>query len=110
MQKLHLKALGTNKVESIVESLARDTDKTEKGKDAKKRNFLKNIMTLKVKDAEEDVKENEYKYHKCKKNLGKDINEEVLPRFHQFYLTVAEKEWGDEKKKLEARIKHLERK
>ena len=55
-------------------------------------------MTLKGKDAEEDAKENEYKYHKCKKDLGKDINEEVLPRFRQFYLTVAEKEWGDEKR------------
>ena len=98
LQKMILKGLGTNKVESIAESLARDTNKTGKAKEAMKRNFLTNIMTLKAKDAEEDVKENEYKYHRSKRDLGKDINEEVLPRFRQFYLSVAEKEWEDEKK------------
>ena len=101
LQKIFLKGVGTNKVEHIAESLAKDTGKTGMAKEAKKKIFLKNILTVKIMDAEEDVKTNEHKYHKCKKDLGKNISQNILPIFRQFQLNIAKKEWEDEKKKLE---------
>ena len=76
-----VREIGTNKVETIAESLARDTQKTGKAREMMKRNIVKNILSLKIKDAEEDVKANEFKYHQCKRNLSDDINEEIFPDF-----------------------------
>ena len=110
LQKIFLKGIGTNKVESIAETLAYDTGKTGEAKEAKRRSFLKSILTIKISDAEEDVKYNEHQYHKCKRDLTKTINQDLLIRFQRFNLNLAEKEWEDTKKKLNSKIKHLERK
>ena len=110
LQKIFLKGVGTNKVEHIAESLAKDTGKTGLAKEIKKRLFLKNILSIKIMDADEDVKANEYEYHKCKKNLDSDISQNILPRFRQFNLSIAQQEWQEGKKKLDSKVKHLEKK
>jgi len=110
LQKLLKKNLGTNKVESIAETLVKDTGKDGKEKEEKKRNFVRAIMNLKVKDAEESANVEDYKYHRSKRNLNNDINENTFRKFRQFYTTVAEDEWKKEKKKLDSKLKHLEQK
>ena len=110
LQKLMNKSLGTNKVESVAETLVKDTDKDGKEKEEKKRTYVRTIMNLKVKDAEESVNVEDHKYHQCKRNLNKYINENTYRKFRQFYTTVAEEEWKEEKKKFEKKLKHLEKK
>ena len=68
LQKMMNKNLGTNKVESVAETLVRDTGKEGRVKEEKKRTYVKTIMNLKVKDAEESVNVENHKYHQSKKS------------------------------------------
>ena len=114
LQKMLLRGLGTNKVESIAESLARDTDKTGVAKETKKRNFLKNIMTLKVKDAEEDVKSVTFYVctledpHTCYKPETMDRNDSVNGRF-QFTYEVKSNDYPGYKYELEKNDNSVEK-
>ena len=72
--------------------------------------FLKSILTIKISDAEEDVKSSGHKYHKCKRDLTRTINLDLFLRLQRFHLNLAEEEWEDGRKKLKSKVRHLERK
>ena len=84
LQKLLKKDLVTNKVENISQTLVKDTDKVGKQKGEKKRTFVRTIMNLKVKYAEESANLEDYKYHRSKGNLNQDINENTFRKCCQF--------------------------
>ena len=106
LQKLTKRGIGTFKAEIVARSVAKDC--CFRNKEHVRRKILNYIMKAKVEDAEDVVKAEDYKHHKMKKELSKEIpNTDILRRFQRFCHEEAELEWGKKKEKDEKKRKHL---
>ena len=72
----------TNKAEIVARSVAKDC--CFRNKEHVKRKILNDIMKAKVEDAEDVVKAEDYKHHKMKKELSKEIPNTDILRFQRF--------------------------
>ena len=111
-EKMVNKGVGTNKAETVAKSLAKDC--SVKGKETKeqlRKVFLQNIMNIKLEDAKKEVKVEDFKFHNQKKRANKVINNrETMEKARNFINKEAEHEWNENKKRLDNKLNHLEKK
>ena len=111
LEKMMRKGVGTNKAEVFAQKLAEDCSaKGEKTKEHLKNAFVRNIMKIKFKDAKDEAKVDDFKFHKQKKQVSKIVNRATEERFRMCANKEAEFEWKENKDKLDKKIKHLEKK
>ena len=65
-------------------------------------------MKIKYKDAKDEAKVDDFKFHKQRKQVSKIVNRATEERFRMCANKEAELEWKETKNKLDKKIKELE--
>ena len=109
LEKIMRKGLGTNKTEAAAKSLALDcSTKGNKTMEQIRKSFIHSIMQIKLENANEAVKVEDFKFHQQKKRVEKVINNSnILERVTYFLNKEAEIEWSKTRDKLSKKLKHL---